>query len=55
MRHAILGVTYLGIFATAICFVFQSIGLKYTSTSSGFIILSLESLFGIIFFYSNIP
>ncbi|WP_455543391.1 DMT family transporter [Intestinibacter sp.] len=48
-REAILGVTYLGIFATAICFVFQSIGLKYTSTSSGSIILSLESVFGIIF------
>ncbi len=48
-RDKLLGVIYLGIFATAICFMFQSIGLKYTSTSSASIILSLESVFGVIF------
>lgn len=48
-KDSFLGVTYLGIFATAICFVLQSIGLKYTSTSSASIILSLESVFGVIF------
>ena len=48
-KDSFLGITYLGIFATAICFVLQSIGLKYTSTSSASIILSLESVFGVIF------
>ena len=39
----------MGIFATAICFVLQSIGLKYTSTLYASMILSLESVFGVIF------
>lgn len=48
-KETFLGVVYLGVFATGICFVLQSIGLKYTSTSSAAIILSLESVFGVIF------
>lgn len=48
-RDAFLGVTYLGVFATALCLAFQSIGLKNTSASSASIILSLESVFGVFF------
>lgn len=46
---SILGVIYLGIFATAIGLVFQSIGIKYTNPSSSALILSLEAVFGVIF------
>lgn len=48
-QSAFIGILYLGIFATAVCFVFQSIGLKNTSTISASIILSLESVFGVLF------
>lgn len=48
-KEAFLGITYLGVFATAICLALQSVGLKNTSTSSASIILSLESVFGVVF------
>lgn len=48
-KDAFLGIVYLGVFATAVCLAFQSIGFKYTSASSASIILSLESVFGVIF------
>ncbi len=48
-QSAFLGVLYLGVFATAVCFAFQSIGLKHTSTTSASIILSLEAVFGVLF------
>lgn len=43
------GVVYLGVVATAICMFLQSYGLKYTEASIGGMILSLESVFGVIF------
>ena len=48
-KTAVFGVVYLGIFATAIGLLFQSIGIKNTNPSSAALILSLESVFGIIF------
>ncbi len=45
----IAGVVYIGVFATAGCLGLQSIGLKYIDPSAGAIILSLESVFGVIF------
>ena len=48
-KTAVFGVIYLGIFATAIGLLFQSIGIKHTNPSSAALILSLESVFGVIF------
>ncbi len=48
-KSAICGVVYLGIFATAIGLLFQTIGIKHTNPSSAALILSLESVFGVIF------
>lgn len=42
-------IIYLGLFATALCLYFQSYGLKYENASVGGMILSLESVFGVIF------
>lgn len=43
------GIVYLGVIATALCLFLQSYGLKYTQASIGGMILSLESVFGVIF------
>jgi len=43
------GLLYLAIFATAIALLFQNIGQKHTHPSSVAIILSLESVFGVLF------
>lgn len=40
---------YLGIFASAICFSIQNIGQKYVPPATASILLSLESVFGVIF------
>ena len=45
----ILELGYLIAFATATCLLLQSYGQKYTSPSAASIILSLESVFGVIF------
>ncbi|WP_304507433.1 DMT family transporter [Anaerotignum sp.] len=42
-------VLYLAVFSTALCLSFQSIGLKYINATVGTILLSLESVFGVIF------
>ena len=42
-------VTYLGVCSTFIAFLCQTIGQKYTSSSRAAILLSLESVFGILF------
>ena len=44
----IIPVTYLGVCSTFIAFLFQTIGQKYTSASRAAILLSMESVFGII-------
>lgn len=46
---AIGNVLYLAIFSTALCLSLQSIGLKYINATVGTILLSLESVFGVIF------
>lgn len=43
------GIVYLGLVATALCLFLQSYGLKYAEPSIGGMILSLESVFGVIF------
>ena len=43
------GIVYLGLVATALCLFLQSYGLKYGEASIGGMILSLESVFGVIF------
>ena len=54
---AIWGIIYLGVFATALCLLVQVIGLKNVNSTSASIILSLESVFGVIIsilFYNEI-
>lgn len=46
---AVGGIVYLGLIATALCLFLQSYGLKYENASIGGMILSLESVFGVIF------
>ena len=46
---AVGGIVYLGLFATALCLYLQSYGLKYAEPAIGGMILSLESVFGVIF------
>jgi len=43
------GIVYLGLVATALCLFLQSYGLKYAEASVGGMLLSLESVFGVIF------
>lgn len=47
--EATIGIVYLGIIATALCLFLQSYGLKHTEASIGGMIISLESVFGVIF------
>ena len=42
------GIVYLGLVATALCLFLQSYGLKYAEASIGGMILSLESVFGVL-------
>lgn len=42
-------VLYLAFFATAACLLLQNVGQKYTNPSEAAIILSLESVFGVLF------
>ena len=46
---AVGGVVYLGVFATALCLFMQSYGLKYAEPAIGGMLLSLESVFGVVF------
>ncbi|MBQ2928531.1 MAG: DMT family transporter [Oscillospiraceae bacterium] len=46
---AVGGIVYLGLFATALCLYMQSYGLKYAEPAIGGMLLSLESVFGVIF------
>lgn len=43
------GIVYLGLFATALCLFLQSFGLKYAEPAIGGMLLSLESVFGVVF------
>ena len=46
---AVGGIVYLGLIATALCLYMQSFGLKYAEPAIGGMLLSLESVFGVIF------
>lgn len=43
------GILYLAVFATAVCLLLQNVGQKYTAPASAAILLSLESVFGVLF------
>lgn len=47
--NTVSGIVYLGVVATALCLFLQSYGLKYSEASIGGMLLSLESVFGVIF------
>jgi len=44
-----MGILYLGIFSTMLCFLFQNVGQKHLSPNTSSIILSFEAVFGLIF------
>ena len=46
---AVGGIVYLGLFATALCLYMQSFGLKYAEPAVAGMLLSLESVFGVVF------
>lgn len=46
---ALFGLLYLSVFATAIALLLQNIGQKYTNPAPAAVIMSLESVFGVIF------
>jgi drug/metabolite transporter (DMT)-like permease len=43
------GIMYLAVFATAVALLLQNIGQKYTNPAPASIIMSLESVFGVVF------
>ena len=43
------GILFLGLIATALCLYLQSFGLKYAEPAIGGMLLSLESVFGVLF------
>jgi len=47
--EAVGGIVYLGLIATALCLFMQSYGLKYAEPAIGGMLISLESVFGVIF------
>lgn len=44
-----LSIGYVSVFATAVTFMFMSIGIKYTSASYSSLVLCLEAVFGVMF------
>ena len=48
-QDSIVGILYLGICCTMLGFLFQALGQKHTSPSTASILLSTESVFGVIF------
>lgn len=47
--YAVGGIVYMGLLATALCLYLQSYGLKYAEPAIGGMLLSLESVFGVVF------
>ncbi len=47
--NAALSLLYLAVFPTTVALLLQNVGLKYADPTSGAILLSLESVFGILF------
>ncbi len=48
-KQAVLSLCFLSVFATAGAILFQNIGMKYSSAAASSVILSLESVFGVMF------
>ena len=46
---AVLGVAYLAVFATGVALLLQNVGQKYADPTAAAILLSLESVFGVVF------
>ena len=56
-KGAVLGIIYLGVFATDLCLLIQVVALEKINSTSASIILSLESVFGVIIsilFYNEV-
>lgn len=47
--EGVYSIVYLAIFSTIIAYLFQNIAFKYTSATQGAVILSMESVFGMLF------
>ena len=47
--EASVSILYLALFCTALCLSLQTIGLKYVNATVATVILSLESVFGVLF------
>lgn len=48
-REACFSIAYLGVVSTAICWFLQAWGMKYTPSSTATVLMTLESVFGVIF------
>jgi len=46
---AVGSIVFMGLFATALCLFLQTYGLKYAEPAIGGMLLSLESVFGVVF------
>jgi drug/metabolite transporter (DMT)-like permease len=46
---SVMGVVYLAVFCTGIALLLQNVGQKYTDPSSASILMSTESIFGVVF------
>ena len=52
-----MGIAYLSVFCTAICFFLQAWGIQYTNSSVAAMIMTLESVFGVltsVLFYGEV-
>ncbi len=47
--RVLVSMLYLGLFSTLICFVLQNVGLKYLPSAWASLLLSFESVFGVLF------
>ncbi len=45
----VIGLLYLGIFSTMLCYLLQNVGQKHLSPNTSSIVLSFESVFGLLF------
>lgn len=52
---AVFSLIYLAVFATVLAFLFMNTGIKYASANTGALILSLESVFGVVFSIAFYP
>lgn len=48
-RETCISIAYLGVVSTGICWFLQAWGMKYTPSSTATVLMTLESVFGVIF------